>query len=92
MNLIPESAIYSGTLRHRRFQPVAHEFSYGIFMAFLDIDRIPELMKVSCFASYNRFNWAAFAERDHFGDKSLSLRQRLTPSAPRWPMPRVNAA
>ena len=78
MNLIPESAIYSGTLRHRRFQPVAHEFSYGIFMAFLDIDRIPELMKVSPFASYNRFNWATFAECDHFGDQSQTLRRRLT--------------
>jgi DUF1365 family protein len=38
-------------------------------------------MKVSPFASYNRFNWATFAERDHFGDKSLSLRQRLTSDA-----------
>lgn len=50
-------------------------------MAFLDIDRIPELMKVSPFASYNRFNWATFAERDHFGDRSQSLRQRLTSDA-----------
>lgn len=81
MSLAPESAIYRGTLRHRRFEPVGHEFSYGIFMAFMDIDRIPELMKVSPFASYNRFNWATFAERDHFGDASQSLRQRLTADA-----------
>ena len=80
-----ESGIYSGTLRHRRFEPVLHEFRYGIFMAFLDIDRIPELMSVSPFSSYNRFNWAAFAERDHLrdqsgdqsGDSSQTLRERL---------------
>ena len=46
-------------------------------MALLDIDRIPELMRVSPFSSYNRFNWASFHERDHFGDPSLPLRDRL---------------
>lgn len=50
-------------------------------MAFMDIDRIPELMKISLFASYNRFNWATYAERDHFGDATLTLRQRLTTDA-----------
>jgi DUF1365 family protein len=72
-----ESALYFGALRHRRFRPVAHEFRYGLFMAFLDIDRIPETMAQSRFASYNRFNWASFYEADHFGDPKLPLRERL---------------
>jgi hypothetical protein len=72
-----DSAIYFGTVRHRRFEPVPHSFSYGVFMAFLDIDRIQELTGISRLLSYNRFNWASFDERDHFGDPSLSLRQRL---------------
>lgn len=72
-----DSALYSGTLRHRRFRPVAHEFRYELFMAFLDIERIPEVMGRSLFSSYNRFNWAAFHERDHFGEASLPLRERL---------------
>ena len=76
-----KSAIYTGTLRHLRFQPVPHEFKYQLFMACLDIDRIPALMRVSSFTSYNRFNWAAFCERDHFGDPALSLRQRVEASA-----------
>ena len=42
-----DSAIYVGKLRHRRFEPVAHQFSYPVFMAFLDIDALPELMKAS---------------------------------------------
>lgn len=42
-----ESAIYLGTVRHRRFRPMPHSFSYGVFMAFLDIDRIQELTGVS---------------------------------------------
>ncbi|MBI5085683.1 MAG: DUF1365 domain-containing protein [Acidobacteria bacterium] len=76
-----ESAIYTGTLRHRRFAPARHEFSYPLFMAFLDIDGIPDLMRVSPFSSYNRWNWASFDERDHFGDPALPLRERLRAAA-----------
>ena len=72
-----ESALYTGTLRHRRFGPARHEFTYDLFMAFLDIDRLPELMRVSPFAGYNHFNWASFWERDHFGDARWPLRERL---------------
>jgi len=72
-----ESALYFGTLRHRRFRPVAHEFRYSLFMAFLDIDRVEEVMSKSIVSSYNEFNWASFYERDHFGDARVSLRERL---------------
>jgi len=78
-----EPAIYFGTIRHRRSAPVAHQFTYPLFMTFLDVDRIPELMKVSPFAAYNRFNWASFHEQDHFGNPALSLRQRLIADAAR---------
>lgn len=76
-----ESGIYFGTLRHRRFRPARHEFTYPLFMAFLDVDRIPELMRVSRLASYNRWNWASFNEADHFGDPRRPLRQRLAEDA-----------
>jgi uncharacterized protein len=76
-----QTGIYIGKLRHRRFQPVLHEFSYPLFMVLLDIDRIPALMKVSPFTAYNRFAWASFCERDHFGDAALPLRERLRADA-----------
>lgn len=75
--MIPESGIYTGTLRHRRFQPRKHEFTYRLFMAWLDVDEIPAQMAESRWMSYNRFNWASFHERDHFGDPALPLRERL---------------
>jgi DUF1365 family protein len=50
-------------------------------MAFLDIDRLPELTSVSPFASYNRWNWTAYCERDHFGDAQKPLRARLAEDA-----------
>ena len=76
-----EPAIYTGTLRHRRFRPVPHEFTYSLFMALLDIDRIPETMARSHWSSYNRFNLASFDERDHGGDPALPLRERLAADA-----------
>lgn len=79
--VLPESGLYSGELRHRRFRPRPHEFTYGLFMAFLDIDRIPALMAQSPFTSHNRFNWASFDDRDHFGDPRVSLKERLMQDA-----------
>lgn len=79
--MIPEPGLYNGTLRHRRFRPRKHEFTYTLFMAWLDIDRIPDLMAQSPWTSYNRFNWASFQERDHFGDPRRSLRERVAQDA-----------
>ena len=59
-----DSGLFVGTLRHRRFTPVAHAFTYPLFMALLDIDRVAELMRVSAVTSYNRWNWASFDDRD----------------------------
>jgi len=74
-------ALYEGTVRHRRHAPKAHEFRYGLFMALLDIDRIPEAMAVSRLTGYNRWRWAAFFDRDHVGDPSRPLRDRVLASA-----------
>jgi DUF1365 family protein len=81
MRLIPEAALYTGTLRHRRFRPRQHAFTYKLFMAWLDIDRIPESMANSPWTSYNRFNWASFHDRDHFGNAMKPLRERVTEDA-----------
>ena len=78
-----QSALYVGKLRHRRFSPRAHEFAYPVFMAFLDVDRLPELMRVSPFSSYNRWNWTSYRERDHFGNPAQALRERLAEDAAR---------
>src|SRR4029078_4660481 len=52
-------------------------------MALLDVDRLPELMRVSRVTSYNRWNWASFDERDHLGDPRRSLREPLRARAAR---------
>lgn len=75
--MVIEPGLFVGTLRHRRFAPVAHEFTYRTFMALIDVDRIDEQMAVSRWTSHNRWNWASFDDRDHLGDARLPLRHRL---------------
>jgi len=81
--VVIDSGLFVGTLRHRRFSPVAHAFTYPLFMALLDIDRVSDLMRVSAVTSYNRWNWASFDDRDHLGDPSRPLRERLVVDAAR---------
>ncbi len=81
--MVIDSGLFVGTLRHRRFTPVAHTFTYPLFMALLDIDRVSELMRVSAVTSYNRWNWASFDDRDHLGDPRRPLRERLVVDAMR---------
>ncbi len=78
-----ESGLFVGTLRHRRLAPVPHAFSYPLFMALLDIDRVPDLMRASRLTSHNGWNWASFDDRDHLGDPALPLRDRLALDAAR---------
>jgi DUF1365 family protein len=35
------SAVYEGWVRHRRHDPVVHEFRYPLFMTYLDLDELP---------------------------------------------------
>ena len=73
--------IYTGKVRHRRFTPAAHDFEYTLFMAFLDIDRIPDLMAASRWTGYEKRALLSYWEKDHFGDPSAALRDRLRLSA-----------
>jgi DUF1365 family protein len=79
--MVEGPALYVGRLRHRRFRPRPHAFTYHLFMALVDVDHIDEQMRMSRLTSVNRFNWASFDDRDHLGDPILPLRQRLTADA-----------
>ena len=37
------SAIYTGTVMHRRFAPVEHRFSYGVYYLWLDLAELGTL-------------------------------------------------
>ena len=68
-----QSGIYEGTVRHRRFEPVRHEFRAPLFMMYLDLDEIPTVFQGRWFWSIEHFNLATYRRRDHFGETSQPL-------------------
>jgi uncharacterized protein len=67
------SCIYEGNVRHRRMAPIAHEFRYGLFMLYLDLDEMPWLLKGGVGLSRFRFSPASFCRKDHLGDSATPL-------------------
>lgn len=71
------SGIYSGQLRHRRMNPVTHQFRYRMFMMYLDLDELPRLFRGRWFWSASRPALARFNRDDHFGESNLPLAEAV---------------
>lgn len=71
------SAIYKGSVRHRRFTPVEHAFRYELFYVYLDLDELPEALDGLPGWSARRAAPARFARSDHFGDPDAPLAQSV---------------
>ncbi len=63
------SAIYRGTVAHRRLRPRQHSLKYRAFWMLFDLDELPALGKSLRLFSHNGFNLFGFHDRDH-GDGS----------------------
>ena len=72
-----ESCIYRGTVEHSRRGDVEHRFKYSLFMAYLDLDELPGLLKKCLLLSSFRFAPASFRRVDHTGDASQSLSETI---------------
>lgn len=71
------SAIYQGYLRHRRFLPRAHRFSYQVFMMYLDLDELDEVLSKSPLWSIKPWRPARFRRSDFLGDPRVPLKQAV---------------
>lgn len=69
----PASAIYEGRVAHRRLDPIEHSFAYPLFMAYLDLDELPELFDPYWLWSARRPAPAWFRRGDHLGDPRRPL-------------------
>ena len=67
------SAIFSGQVRHRRFEPVEHAFSYRLFMMYLDLDEVDTVFDGRWFWSTRRAAPARYRREDHLGDPQRPL-------------------
>lgn len=72
MNL--NSAIYCGQVRHRRYRPQEHRFSYGLYMLALDLDELERLGRESRLFACERFAPLSFRRRDYLGDPAVPLK------------------
>lgn len=66
------SAIYRGHVRHRRFTPVDHQFSYDLFMLLIDLDELPLLKEVGI--NEGKFSAASFCTADYLGGGEIKMR------------------
>ncbi|ADP12042.1 conserved uncharacterized protein [Erwinia sp. Ejp617] len=66
------SVLYSGHVRHRRFTPVDHRFSYKIFMPLIDLDELPQLRAAGI--GSGRLCAASFCGDDYLGGGDIKQR------------------
>ena len=67
------SAIYNGTVIHKRFKPKLHFFKYKVFSLLIDLSELDILSKNISFFSHNRFNLISFFDKDHGERDGTSL-------------------
>ncbi|MDX1403881.1 MAG: DUF1365 domain-containing protein [Woeseiaceae bacterium] len=67
------SCIYEGRVKHARQKPARHQFSYRLFMMYLDLDELPGLFKRRWLWSVTRPAIARFRRGDHLGANDRPL-------------------
>jgi len=67
------SAIYEGRVRHRRFGDVQREFSYRVYMMYLDLAEIPQVMAVHPLWSTRPRSPVSFRRSDFLGPADRPL-------------------
>jgi uncharacterized protein len=67
------SAVYEGWIRHRRFEPIEHEFRYRLFLMYLDLDELPRVLDRYPLWSARRPAPVRFRRADFMGDPDRPL-------------------
>ena len=72
-----ESCIYEGRVRHSRSRPARHQFSYRLFLMYLDMDELETLFEKRWFWSSSRPALARFRRGDHIGPEDQPLAEAV---------------
>jgi DUF1365 family protein len=72
------SAIYQGRVEHHRFLPKRHQLRYNLFMMYLDLDELDQVLSLSPFWSRSRWALAKFCRRDFIGDPEQDLKTTIS--------------
>jgi DUF1365 family protein len=71
------SAIYEGTVTHRRYAPHAHAFSYRMAQLYLDLDEVDRVFDRRLFWSVNRKNFVEWRRADYLGPSDMPLAEAV---------------
>jgi DUF1365 family protein len=71
------SCLYEGSVRHRRKGSPADEFRHRLYMAYLDLDELPEILDARLLWSARRPALAWFRRADHLGNPSVPLKDSV---------------
>ena len=71
------AAIYTGTIRHRRFSPRSHQFRYRIKMLMLDLDFLEEDLNGGPLFSASQPSLGWFRRGDYIGDANAELKATI---------------
>ena len=69
-----DNALYIGEVRHARYRPRTHRFTYRVFSAFLNVDDIDNNRLGLKLLSVDRFNLFSIRRRDHGPKDGAPLR------------------
>ena len=71
------ACLYTGRVRHRRFTPKPHKFAYGLYMTYIELGRMDEILDQVAWASSRRPALVRFRRDDYFGDSTRSLEDEV---------------
>jgi len=69
-----QSAIYQGTVFHRRFVPKAHAFSYKIFLMWINLDEVEQLAATVKGFSCSKWAPIRYKRQDYYGEPDKPLK------------------
>ena len=67
------SGIYEGRIRHRRDRPLRHEFSYSLYLMYLDLAELDQVFAGRWLWSTKGAAYCRFRREDHLGNPADSL-------------------
>jgi DUF1365 family protein len=71
------SAVYEGTVRHRRMAPNPHAFDYKMAQLYLDLDEVDQVFAQRWLWSSDRRNLAQFQRSDYLEPTRLPLAEAV---------------
>jgi len=66
MNDFTQSALYVGNVRHRRFTPTRHDFSYKLFLSWINLKDVEKLFNKAPFFSTGKWPAPIAFKRKHY--------------------------